>query len=175
MLYSNFDDLQKSGYRYCESDAEFMVIMSHYMQQQQTQDPLSNDTHFMHASVSSGQSPVALNDLSVPIAFFGSYGIKATTVVYFLLLTVLIVLILTYSLSYADDFSTKLTNAMQWRLLALFMWVGTSLYIYFSYIDWLPFTGRLNPGFGVDAVGEALETAFLLAFMAAVTYKEEEL
>lgn len=174
MLYSNFDDLQKSGYRYCESDAEFMVIMSHYMQQQQTQDPLSNDTHFMHASVSSGQSPVALNDLSVPIAFFGSYGIKATTVVYFLLLTALLVLVLTYSLGYADDFSTKLTHAMQWRLLALFMWVGTSLYIYFSYIDWLPFTGRLNPGFGVDAVGEALETAFLLAFMAAVTYKEEE-
>ena len=55
------------------------------------------------------------------------------------------------------------------RLLAMFMWVGTSLYIYFSYIDWLPFTGRLNPGFGVDAVGEALETAFLLAFMATVT------
>ena len=182
MLYSNFDDLQKSGYRYCESDAEFMVIMSHYMQQQQTQDPLSNDTHFMHASVSSGQSPVVLNDLSVPIAFFGSYGIKDTTVIYFLLLALLTLLVLAYSLGYTNDdsfvyendFSTKLTNAMQWRLLALFMWVGTSLYIYFSYIDWLPFTGRLNPGLGVDAVGEALETAFLLAFMAAVTYKEEE-
>jgi hypothetical protein len=50
----------------------------------------------------------------------------------------------------------------------MFMWVGTSLYIYLSYIDWLPFTGRLNPGLGVDAVGEALETAILLAFMASV-------
>lgn len=172
MLYSNFDDLQKSGYRYCESDAEFMVIMSHYMQQQQTQDPLSNDTHFMHASVSSGQSPVVLNDLSLPITFFGSYGIKATTAVFFLLLFILSWLVLNNTLGYWDGKDPKLVTILQWRLLALFMWVGTSLYIYFSYIDLLPFTGRLNPGFGVDAVGEALETAFLLAFMASVTYRK---
>jgi hypothetical protein len=55
----------------------------------------------------------------------------------------------------------------------MFMWVGTSLYIYLSYIDWLPFTGRLNPGLGVDAVGEALETAILLAFMAAAGFKKK--
>lgn len=172
MLYSNFDDLQKSGYRYNESDAEFMVIMSHYMQKQHSQDPLSNDTHFMHASVSTGQSPVALNDLSVPIAFFGSYGVQKATAVYFLLLVLLMWTVLRYSLGYQDT-DARLSTTTQWRLLALLMWLGTSLYIYFSYIDWLPFTGRLNPGFGVDAVGEVLETAFLLAFMGAVSYKRK--
>ncbi len=173
MLYSNFEDLQKSGYRYSESDAEFMVIMSHYMQGdslgRKNQDPLSNDAHFMHPSVSSGQSPVALNDLSVPIAFFGSYSGFFTHLVYFSLLALLMWVVMRHTIGYIDRYHPTLTRTMQWRLLAMFMWVGTSLYIYFSYIDWLPFTGRLNPGFGVDAVGEALETAFLLAFMGTVT------
>lgn len=173
MLYSNFDELQKSGYRYSESDAEFMVILSHYMQQGGNNDPLSNDSHCLHTSVSTGQSPVVLNDLSAPIAFFGSYGIMSTSIVYFILLALLTWLVLTYSYGYQDDNSTLLTLSMQWRLLALMMWVGTSLYIYFSYIDCLPFTGRLNPGLGVDSVGESLETAILLAFMTAVTYREE--
>lgn len=172
MLYSNFDDLQRSGYRYSESDAEFMVIMSHYMQKGEMNDPLSNDDHFLHASVSSGQSPVVLNDLSVPVAFFGSYGVARASIVYVLLLFILIWLVLQFSLSYADSRDPRLTSAMQWRLLAMFMWVGTSFYIYLSYIDRLPFTGRLNPGYGVDAVGEALETAILLAFMSAVTCRK---
>lgn len=177
MLYSNFDDLQKSGYRYSESDAEFMVIMSHYMQGdslgREDRDPLSNDAHFMHPSVSSGQSPVALNDLSVPIAFFGSYSSFWAHVVYFSLLALLMWIVMFHTLRYLDKYKPCLTRAMQWRLLAMFMWVGTSLYIYFSYIDWVPFTGRLNPGFGVDAVGEALETAFLLAFMGIATSRDK--
>ena len=129
MLYSNFDDLQRSGYRYSESDAEFMVIMSHYMQKGEMNDPLSNDDHFLHASVSSGQSPVVLNDLSVPVAFFGSYGVARASIVYVLLLFILIWLVLQFSLSYADSRDPRLTSAMQWRLLAMFMWVGTSFYI----------------------------------------------
>ncbi|MBR6978473.1 MAG: hypothetical protein IKH88_01405 [Prevotella sp.] len=168
MLYSNFDDLEKSGYRYSESDAEFMVIMSHYMRPAQGRDPLSNDNHFLHTSISSGQSPVVLNDLSMPAAFFGTYGIYLTSAVYFLLLFIIMWMVMQFSLSYYDK-DARLTRAMQWRLLAMMMWVGTSFYIYLSYVGRLPFTGRLNPGFGVDAVGEALETAFLLAFMAAVT------
>lgn len=178
MLYSNFDDLQRSGYRYSESDAEFMVIMSHYMQGdslgREDRDPLSNDAHFMHPSVSSGQSPVALNDLSVPIAFFGSYNSFLTHIVYFSLLALLMWVVLRHTVYYVDRYKPRLTSTMQWRLMAMFMWVGTSLYIYFSYIDWLPFTGRLNPGFGVDAVGEALETAFLLAFMGTVTGRKRQ-
>lgn len=177
MLYSNFDDLQRSGYRYSESDAEFMVIMSHYMQGdslgREDRDPLSNEAHFMHPSVSSGQAPVVLNDLSVPVAFFGSYHGFWTHVVYFSLLALLMWIVMRHTLDYVDRYKPRLTRSMQWRMLAMFMWVGTSLYIYFSYIDWLPFTGRLNPGFGVDAVGEALETAFLLAFMGSVTARDK--
>lgn len=173
MLFSNFTDLQKSGFRYSESDSEFMVVMSHYMQLNDGEDPLSNDSHFLHSSVSTGQSPVVLNDLSVPIAFFGSYGLFMTTMVYFILMFCLLIMVIHYSFSY-NGRSSLLTKAMQWRLLAVFMWIGTSLYIYLSYLGRLPFTGRLNPGFGVDAVGEALETAFLLAFMAAITLKKDK-
>ena len=179
MLYSSFDELQRSGYRYSESDAEFMVVMSHYMQVPNAEngllsnDPLSNDGHFLHASVSSGQSPVVLNDLSVPVAFFGSYGIYVTTLLYFLLLFLLLWIVLPFSLSYTDARNAVLTKPMQWRLLAVFMWVGTSFYIYLSYIDRVPFTGRLNPGFGVDAVGEALESAILLAFMSCIACRKK--
>jgi len=172
-LYSDFENLQRTGYRYAESDAEFMVIMSHYMQQKENGDPLSNENHFLHASISTGQSPVVLNDLSVPVAFFGSYGVGRTTILFFLLLFLIIWLVIPFSFGYSTyRYDSYLTHAMQWRLLAMFMWIGTSIYIYFSYIAWLPFTGRLIPGFGVDSVGEALETAILLAFMAAVTYKK---
>ena len=54
-----------------------------------------------------------------------------------------------------------------WRMLAMLMWVGTSVYLYCSYTGHFPFTGRLNPGLGVDSVGEALESTMLLAFMTA--------
>lgn len=170
-LYADFDNIQRSGYRYAESDAEFMVIMSHYMQTPAADaDALSNDTHPLHPSVSTGQSPVVLNDLSLPIAFFGAYGVTTATTIFFLLLLALIILVTHYSLAHEPERGEpRLTRAMQWRLLALFMWVGTSYYIYYSYIGWIPFTGRLNPGFGVDAVGEALESAILLAYMATVT------
>lgn len=174
-LYSDFENLQRTGYRYAESDAEFMVIMSHYMQQKENGDPLSNENHFLHSSISTGQSPVVLNDLSVPVAFFGSYGVSRTTILFFLMLFLIVWLVIPFSFGYSTyRYDSYLTNAMQWRLLAMFMWIGTSIYIYFSYIAWLPFTGRLIPGFGVDSVGEALETAILLAFMAAVTYKKEK-
>lgn len=172
MLYSNFEDLERSGYRYSESDAEFMVIMSHYMRWGEGRDPLSNDKHFLHTSVSSGQSPVVLNDMSMPAAFFGSYGVLLTSAVFFLLLFVVMWQVMQFSLAFFDN-DARLTKAMQWRLLAMMMWVGTSAYIYLSYLGRLPFTGRLIPGYGVDAVGEALETAILLAFMAAVTCREK--
>lgn len=170
-LYSDFSRLQEGGYRYQEGDAEFMVIMSHYMQQKESEDPLSNDFHFMHSSISSGQSPVVLNDLSLPIAFVGAYGVTYPIAVFFLLLLALTLLVMSYNYGYTGIL--PLFNvAMQWRLLAMMMWIGTSIYIFLSYIGMLPFTGRLNPGFGVDAVGEALETAILLAFMASITCKE---
>ena len=146
--------------------------MSHYMRPAEGHDPLSNDNHFLHTSVSSGQSPVVLNDMSMPAAFFGSYGVYLTSAVFFLLLFVVMWQVMQFSLTYFDN-DARLTRAMQWRLLAMMMWVGTSFYIYLSYVGRLPFTGRLVPGFGVDAVGEALETAILLAFMAAVTCREK--
>lgn len=173
MLYSNFDDLQDAGYRYTETDAEFMVVMSHYMQHRHGGDPLSNDKHLLHASVSSGQSPVVLNDLSMPVAFFGSYGTTMATMLFFLLLGTLLFVVMRFSLSMANGGNEDLREPFMWRILAVSLWVGTSLYLYFSYIDLLPFTGRLIPGYGVDAVGEALETAILLAFMASFGAKQE--
>lgn len=177
-MFADFGSQQSSGYRYAESDAEFMAIMSHYMQMENQQhdcdDPLCNEGHFLHPSISTGQSPVVLNDLSVPVAFVGAYGVGRTTAIFFLLLLALLVLVVQFSFAYLsgnpcdDDY---LSYAMQWRLMALLMWLGTSFYIYMSYLGYMPFAGRLLPGFGVDAVGETLESALLLACMAAVTLR----
>ncbi len=171
MLFSDFDNIQSSGFRYTETDAEFMVVMSHNMQQPTSGDPLSNDLHILHPSVSSGQSPVALNDLSMPLAFFGSYGTILTTAVFFVLLFALLCLVLQFSIHSDNERTPILSHQMQWRLMAVYMWTGTTLYIYLSYLGHLPFTGRLIPGFGVDAVGEAIETALLLAFMVSIAFK----
>ena len=181
MLYSDFERQQESGYRYAESDTEFMAIMSHYMQMEsdrhQCDDPLCNEGHFLHPSISTGQSPVVLNDLSVPVAFIGAYGVGRASAIFFLLLLALFIHVIRFSMAYSsedNDPDSYLTYATQWRLLALFMWIGTSFYIYMSYIGFIPFTGRLIPGFGVDSVGEALESAILLAFMAAVTLRAQD-
>jgi len=164
MLFSQYEKLKESGYRYAESDTEFMSVMSHYMYKTSTDDPLCNDEHILHSSISTGQSPVVLNDVSIQAAFFGAYGWKSY-IVYFGLLLALSYMVLSMSLhnrSYLDTHT-------QWRLLAMFMWLSCSFYIFMSYIDYFPFTGRLNPGFGVDSVGEALESVLLLGFMSAVS------
>ena len=166
-MYSQFEKYRNSGYRYALSDTEFMTVMVHYMYNVSGKDPLSNEHHFLHPSVSSGQSPVVLNDVSLQGAFFGAYGLLAY-VVYFGLLALLAWLVLTYSM---HEPSGLLHAQLRWRVLAVLMWVGTTLYLYISYLGQLPFTGRLNPGFGVDSVGEMLETALLLAFMTATALK----
>lgn len=178
ILFADFGRQQSSGYRYAESDSEFMAIMNHYMQMDDQahdcSDPLCNEGHFLHPSVSTGQSPVVLNDLSVPAAFVGAYGVGRATAVFFLLLLALLILVVHFSFAYLSESVTDddyLSYAMQWRLMALLMWIGTSFYIYMSYLGNMPFAGRLLPGFGVDAVGETLESALLLACMAAVTLK----
>lgn len=166
-MYSQFEKYRNSGYRYAVSDTEFMTVMVHYMFNFSGKDPLSNEHHPLHPSVSSGQSPVVLNDVSLQSAFLGSYGFFAY-VVYFGLLALLCWLVLAYSF---QEQSHVLHPQLRWRILAVFMWGGTTLYLYISYVGQLPFTGRLTPGFGVDSVGEMLETAILLAFMTATAYK----
>ena len=168
-MYSQFEKYRNSGYRYALSDTEFMTVMVHYMYNTSGKDPLSNEHHFLHPSVSSGQSPVVLNDVSLQGAFFGAYGFLAY-VVYFGLLALLAWLVLTYSF---HEPSGILHPQLRWRVLAVLMWTGTTLYLYISYLGQLPFTGRLNPGFGVDSVGEMLETALLLSFMTATALKIE--
>jgi hypothetical protein len=171
-MVTNWDGYANSGYRHAESDAEFMRVLKHYMFSKEfvSSDPLSSDDHILHPSISSGQAPVILNDLSIQSCFFGSYGIL-TYFVYFALLILLCCLVLS---------NTVWKNGIigrwvYWRALAMFMWVGTSLYLFLSYMGVLPFTGRLNPGFGVDSVGEALETSILMAFMlAANPYREND-
>lgn len=171
MLASQFEQYHKSGYRYADSDVEFMKILYHYMGNRDGGDPLSNEKHQLHPSISTGQSPVILNDVSLPSSFFGAYG-KGAYFVYFGLILLLFYVVTTYTLTgSADKIAVPFDRYSQWRLLAMLMWIGTTLYLFLSYCGVLPFTGRLNPGYGVDAVGEALESAFLLAFMTATKTK----
>ena len=166
-MFSQFEKYRDSGYRYAVSDTEFMTVMMHYMYNTSGADPLSPEHHILHPSVSTGQSPVVLNDVSLQAAFLGTYGLGAY-LVYFGLLVLLAVAVTLYSLPRSTgQGSVPLDVCMVWRLLAMMMWVGTSVYLYCSYTGHFPFTGRLNLGWGVDSVGEALESTMLLAFMTA--------
>lgn len=162
-----YEKYYNSGYRYAISDAEFMMIQDHYMYNTDGSDPLSNKQHILHSSLSTGQSPVILNDVSIQSSFFGAYGLWAF-VVFFALLAILAWLVLSHTLTNEGHLSSQ----RLWRLMAILLWLSTSLYLYVSYSGFIPFTGRLIPGYGVDAVGEALETSLLLAFMTAVALKE---
>lgn len=178
-LLFKYDEVKDKGYRYTESDVEFMVVMSHYMQNNVGEDPLSNEKHILHPSISSGQSPVILNDVSIQSSFFSAFGWIAKFI-YFALLIILLYVVCTYTL-YSSTRETYgggtrvvycLNSCDIRRMFAVFMWVSTSMYLYLSYCGILPFTGRLNPGYGVDSVGEALETALLIAFMASLNVDE---
>lgn len=182
-LFLKYDDLKKSGFKYAESDAEFMTVMTGYMQLDDkgikgaSKDPLSNESrNFLHPSVSTGQSPVILNDLSIQGCFFHAYSWSAF-VIYFALLLLIVYVVMWYSFGIVDQRAGGgvyiLHRQMVWRLMGAFMWLGTSAYLFCSYIGWLPFTGRLNPGFGVDSVGEALESAILLGMMTATAVSVE--
>lgn len=176
-LFSSYNATRESGFRYSEADMEFMQIMCHYMQtRKMTKDPLSNDEHFLHKSISTGQSPVVLNDVSVQAAFFGPLGWPAH-LIFFLLLTVLLgtVQLFCFAREYRDDGSNSFKMTRH-RLVAAFIWVGASTYLYISYLGLFPYTGRLIYGFGVDSVGEALEICVLFAFMGhiAISCREDK-
>ena len=174
LMAAQFEQYRESGYRYADSDAEFMNIIFYYMNHSDGHDPLSNETHHLHPSISTGQSPVILNDVSLPSSFLSSYG-HGAYVIYFMLLISLLYLVITFTLTgTTSGITTPFDRYSQWRILAVLMWTGSSLYLFMSYYGVLPFTGRLNPGFGVDAVGEALESCILLSFMSATTFMNKE-
>ena len=182
-MFADFDMQRERGYRYTESDEEFMAIMAHYTTKSDSiaTDPLSPESNFLHPSVSSGQAPVVLNDLSAPVAFYGSYGCWAEFIHLILLLSLLfIVMYFNFMFTVNDkqngcnvskyDFTIQSKRA----ILAVLMWVGTSWYLYMSYNGVMPFTGRLNPGLGIDSLGEAMESAILLAFMTSIKIKTDK-
>lgn len=161
----NYNEYVASGSRSALNVNEFMLVLSHNMFNKDGSDPLSIEHHPLHASVSSGQSPTILNDVSVPGAFIGAYG-RWAVCVYISLPLLLLVVVLT---CFVRTENIRITRRALCRALAAFMWAGTTLYLCLSYINapFVPYTGRLNPGMGVDSVGEALESAVLLAFMLA--------
>lgn len=166
-LWLEYDTVKEKGYRYSENDAEFMSVMTKYMMLDTDTicaDPLDGNVHLLHPSVSSGQSPVILNDLSAPGAFFSAYGSKAYWICILLVLA-MIVTVMVYTF-FVDGYAF-LSVQMIWRVSALLMWISATAYLFSSYIGMVPFTGRLIPGFGVDSVGEALEFVFLFGFMAS--------
>lgn len=170
-LSYSYDEVLRSGYRFSESDAEFMTVMAGYMTNvkfgdEHHYDPLSNESNYLHPSVATGQSPVILNDLSIQSSFFHAYGGWAY-ITFFCLLIALALAVMWYSYGIDPDRGSAyvMHPVTARRLLAMMMWVGTSAYLLSSYFGILPFTGRLNPGYGIDSVGEALESALLLALM----------
>ncbi|MEI8203282.1 MAG: hypothetical protein WCH34_09740 [Bacteroidota bacterium] len=168
------NQVKNAGYSYSESDMQWMEVMRHYAEKVDAgmgdnYDIYSEDNNF-HPLVSSGQSPVVMNDVCVPGVYLGSLR----WIGWFALLFGLIVLgILVYWFSIGDTWrrnpqNFEINRRLIGRLLAGNMWIGVTLYLVASYYWKVPFTGRLIPGFGVDAVGEALEIIVLFSFMCAL-------
>ena len=144
--------------------------MCHYMQDySMSEEPLSSEFNPLHKSISTGQSPVVLNDVSAQAAFFAPIGLPAH-VIFLLLLVVLAGIVMVFCLAreYTDEDSPYAFRITRQRMLAMLIWLGASTYLYLSYLGNFPYTGRLLHGFGVDSVGEALEICFLMAFMSHV-------
>jgi hypothetical protein len=173
------DKVREAGYLYTESDMQWMQAMRYYAEKVETgrgknYDIYGEDNNF-HQLIASGQSPVILNDVCVPGVYLGSlhgYGWLG------LLIGVVVLGFLVYWFSIGDCWRNadlkgtqkpfKITQRSIGRLLAGNLWIGVTLYLLLSYYWLVPFTGRLIPGFGVDAVGEALEIIVLFAFMCAL-------
>ena len=169
-MFSNYDQTREAGFRYSEADMEFMQIMCHYMQDySMSEEPLSAEFNPLHKSISTGQSPVVLNDVSAQAAFFAPIGLPAH-VIFLLLLVVLAGIVMVFCLAreYTDEDSPYAFRITRQRMLAMLIWLGASTYLYLSYLGNFPYTGRLLHGFGVDSVGEALEICLLMAFMSHV-------
>lgn len=162
------DRYAATGYRYAQGDEEFMMVLSHSMLNSSWSDPLSANHHPLHPLVSRGQTPVVLNDVSAPAAFFGSYG------GIWLLIIFLIFIACFASGVHRSSENSWMDQHSVHRLLASCMWFSATLLLIASYFRIVPYTGRLIPGLGVDALGEALECSALLAFMLSTQLFEEK-
>jgi hypothetical protein len=167
-------EVKKAGYLYSESDMQWMEVMRYYAEKVEAgrgkdYDIYSEDNNF-HSLVSTGQSPVILNDVGIPGVYLGSmrgwgwFG---------LLFGVFALGFFVYLFSIGDTWRQEpraftINRQLIGQLLAGNLWIGVTLYLLASYYWIVPFTGRLIPGFGVDAVGEALEIIVLFAFMCTL-------
>lgn len=76
--------------------------------------------------------------MSVPAAFLGCYGWKAK-IAYFLLPIALMLLVFTLNLKYfSQSIHALFTSQARRAMLASFMWVGTTAYLYLSYRGAMP-------------------------------------
>ena len=167
--------VKDAGYIYTESDMQWMEIMRYYAEKVNVgsgnDDDIYGEDNDFHQLVSSGQSPVILNDLCVPGVYLGSlrsWGLFG------LLFGILAMGILVFWFSIGDTWRQnpqhfEINRQLIGRLLAANLWIGVTLYLLASYYWLVPFTGRLIPGFAVDAVGEYLEIIVLFAFMCTLS------
>ena len=172
--YISPSEVKNAGYLYSENDMQWMEVMRHYAEKVgdgrgDNYDIYSEENNF-HQLVSTGQSPVILNDVGIPVVYLGSMrGWGWFGLLFGLLALGFFVYLFSIGDTWRQD-SEKFTINRQLigQLLAANLWIGVTLYLLASYYCMVLFTGRLIPGFGVDAVGEALEIIVLFAFMCTL-------
>ncbi|MCL2072770.1 MAG: hypothetical protein FWH18_02520 [Marinilabiliaceae bacterium] len=179
------ENVKKAGYSYSESDMQWMELLRWYAEKVKTGRGKNNDIYgeenSFHQLVDSGQSPVILNDVAVPVVYIGPLRGYAW---FGLLFGIATMAFLVYFFTIGDTWRNLkivkdgekddhfiITRRSVGRLLAANIWIFTTLYLFLSYY-WggfsVPFTGRLIPGYGIDAVGESLEIIILFTFMCAL-------
>ncbi len=172
------EQVREAGYSYTESDMQWMDLMHYYVEKAFSPNTDNTDIYDadngFHSLIATGQSPVVLNDVSMPAAYFGPLKLRGfISFIWGLFVIGVLIVWFNFFVSHKksngeiviDDFDTYRIG----RIIAGCLWIGVSIYIFVSYTLLIPFTGRLIPGFGVDAVGEALEILVLFTFMCKLS------
>lgn len=155
----DFDKVREHGMRYTEQDAEFFAVMGHYANQSTGQGiGLFSEVTEIHPTAVTVTSSVHVNDLSPLIGVFAPLGRIAIGLVFSAW-----ALLLYGAFQGAFDKRHALAKAIAGLLV-----VSSGAYMVFGLFGWVPFTGRLIHGLGVDSVNEMLETIVLFGIAGAI-------
>jgi len=156
---SHFDKVREHGMRYTEQDAEFFAVMGHYANHSTGRGiGLFSEVTEIHPTAVSVTSSVHVNDLSPLIGLFAPLGRTSLGLVF-----AAWALLLYGAFQGAFDKRHALAKAIAGLLI-----VSSGAYMVFGLFGWVPFTGRLIHGLGVDSVNEMLETVVLFGIAGAI-------
>ncbi len=176
--FVDFQSNLKKGYRVTEQDNEFFAIIGKYSRfyNKKPKKELDSRMPFFHRDISEVKYPTVVNDLSTITTLVRPFGIYFTALMGFFWLMVIRKVhldIFNNHLNLEKDF-TPINFRKIIKFLAVGVLVFEGVYLFFSYISLVPFTGRLIYGLGVDSIGEHFIFIILMALINLSVEKRSE-